>query len=211
MRIRRYLLPALSLVASRLWGVSECPSPTGFPVAITTTSATSAGLFFQAPSGSLPGGTITYSLFKGTSPTSLSEFRVTRVPLLTDDDLSPATTYYYAIEASANGSTISGSACITTPPLPFAPSNVSAAAKSGSAVLVTWQEDIVFSSLAIRVFKLYRGSNPSNLDEIAAVKGILYVDRGVSPGATYYYAVQAIDVDGDASSVSATAPVTTPN
>ena len=211
MRIRRYLLPALSLVASQLWGTGECPSPTGFPVAITATSATAAGLFFQAPYGSLPGGTITYRLFKGTSPTSLSEFKVTRVPLLTDDDLSPATTYYYGIEASSNGSTISAAACITTPPLPITPSNISAAAESSSSVLVTWQEDIVFSSLAIRVFKLYRGSNPSNLAEIAAVKGILYVDRGVSPGATYYYAVQAIDVDGDASSVSATAPVTTPN
>ena len=211
MRIRWYLLPALSMVASQLWGTSECPSPTGFPVAITATSATAAGLFFQAPYGSLPGGAITYRLFKGTSPTSLSEFKVTRVPLLTDDGLSPATTYYYGIEASSNGSTISAAACITTPPLPITPSNVSASAESSSAVLVTWQEDIVFSSLAIRVFKLYRGSNPSNLAEIAAVKGISYVDRGVSPGATYYYAVQAIDVDGDASSVSATAPVTTPN
>jgi hypothetical protein len=212
MQIGRCLLPGLLLAASQLWGgAGECPSAIGFPVAITATSATRARLFFQAPDGSLPSGTITYHVYVGTSPGSLAQLTSTKVPLLTDGNLAPATTYYYAIEASSNGSSISGSACVTTPPLPFAPANLAAVVESSSAVRVTWQEDVVFGSLAIRVFKLYRGSSPSDLAEIAAVSGVSYVDHGVSPGGTYYYAVQAIDVDGDGSGISATAVVTLPN
>lgn len=131
------------------------------------------------------------------------------MPLLTDANLSPATTYYYAIEASSSGSTIDGSACATTPPLPITPI-VSAVAESSSAVLVTWQEDVALNSLAIRSFRLYRGTTPSNLTEIAAVQRIAYVDH-VSPATTYYYAVQAIDVEGNASALSVPVQVTTPN
>jgi fibronectin type 3 domain-containing protein len=59
------------------------------------------------------------------------------------------------------------------------------------------------TGLPIQSYHVFRGSAASNLTQIAVVTQNAYNDTALNPTATYYYAVQAIDTGGDASSVSA--------
>lgn len=208
MRTIRFLLPALLLVTWQAWAAGfGCGS--GFPIAITEVPGPAASLFWQVPVGTLPSGPVSYAIFKGVSPASLSQIARTSTPFFRDAGILAATTYYYLILASSNGVSASGSNCLTTSAPPPAPSNVLAVANSNSTVTLTWAEDITSTSVAIARFTIYRGTSPSNLAQIAVVKAVSYVNQ-VSPGTTYYYGIQAFDVEGNSSALSTIASVTTP-
>ena len=151
--------------------------------------ATSVDLSWDATSGA-----DSYRVFRdGTliaSPSSTS---------YTDADLTPGTTYAYAVAATSTVGTSPRTAPVTaTPPLPVpvAPTHLAAAAGDGRVDL-TWSTVAAASSYSV----LRDGT------EIASVTEAQYADTGVINGTTYSYAVVAASSSGS-SEPSGTAAAT---
>jgi len=155
-----------------------------------------------------------YNILRGTSPAALA-LLTTRTGLqFIDTGASPNTTYYYAVEAVDSGhdvSAISATAQVTTPPMPAAPVNVTTTANNaGTMVTLTWSETVPPGGLAIQYYNVFRGTTPTGMVVLGARTGLQFIDTGVSPNTTYYYAVEAVDTGGDVSPLSATVQAATP-
>ena len=85
-----------------------------------------------------------------------------------------------------------------------------ATANSSTSVTVTWSENIPPGGLPIKTYKIFRGTSPTGLTQLAIRPTASLIDTTVSPNVTYYYAVGATDTGMDVSPMSATAMVTTP-
>jgi hypothetical protein len=94
--------------------------------------------------------------------------------------------------------------------MPAAPVGVTATANSATKVTVTWTESVPPGGLPILNYSILRGTSPGILTQLAYRVASPFVDTEVSPGTTYYYAIEAIDSGQDVSPMSATAQVTTP-
>jgi endo-1,4-beta-xylanase len=101
---------------------------------------------------------------------------------------------------------MSATAQVATPAVPAAPANVFATANSSTIVTVTWSENVSPNGLPIQYYNIFRGASPTSLARGASP----FYDLGVSPGTTYYYAIEAIDTVQDVSPMSPPAQVTTP-
>jgi fibronectin type 3 domain-containing protein len=155
-----------------------------------------------------------YNLYRGTSSTGLTLLTARTAPQYVDTGVSANTTYYYAVEAVDSGnddSPMSATAPVTTPPMPAAPANVVATANGATLVTVTWSETVPTNGLPIQFYNIYRGTSPTGLTKLTARTGLQFLDNGVSPNTTYYYAITAVDSGNDNSPMSATAQVTTPD
>ena len=153
----------------------------------------------------------TYTVYRGTSKASLGSLGVTKNTSYTDTTAAAGQTYYYAVQAKDTGgdlSPMSATATVTTPMAPAAPTALAATANTSTKVTVTWSESS--PGLPITSYKIWRGSTPSNLSNVATRTSATYIDTTVTSGNTYYYAVQAVDSGGDVSAMSAAVAVTTP-
>ena len=185
-------------------------APTG--LVATPLSTTKVGLTWSvAGSGGLP--IRDYLVFRGVARSSLTQVATVLQPAYTDVSVSPATTYYYAVQAADTGgdlSPMSATVSATTLALPSAPTKLVATAPSKSQVSLTWTA--AKSGMPLASYSIYRGSSPSGLavlQKISATK-TAFTDNTVAAGTTYYYAVQAEDTGGNLSPLSAVAAVTTP-
>jgi fibronectin type 3 domain-containing protein len=201
-------------------GVSATVSATTPPM-----PAAPAGLQITAPASTKivltwtetipPGGLAigSYKVFCGTSPTGESQVATVKTTSYTYTNRTANTSYYCYVEAVDTGNDVSpasATALATTPPLPNAPANVAATAKSSTSVALTWTETVPTGGLQIASYKIYRGASPTSLSQVATRTTTSYTDNTVSATTTYYYAVQAVDTGGDVSPMSAAAQVTTP-
>ena len=155
-----------------------------------------------------------YSIFRGTSPAGLTQLATRTSCQFIDTGASPNTTYYYAIQAVDTGrdvSPMSATSQVTTPPMPAAPANVGALANAATRVTVTWSETVPPNGLPVQAYNIYRGTSPTGLTKLTVRTTLQFVDTGVSPNTTYYYAVAAQDTGADVSPMSATAQAATPN
>jgi fibronectin type 3 domain-containing protein len=108
--------------------------------------------------------------------------------------LSPATTYYFGVQAQDkyhNTSYMSTIASVTTPALPVPPASVSAKPLSTTKASVTWSAST--GGLSIAHYMVYRGASSSSLSQIATVNNTSYTDTTLTASTTYYYAIQAAD------------------
>lgn len=200
------MLPGWQLLAA----AGGCPQSAGVAIAATPVSATAAALFWQVAPGSLAGGPVRYSLYRGTSPTNLAQLAQTTRPFYKDLGLSPATAYIYVVQAvESNGTAVSGTACPTTPPLPNPPSEITATPLSPTQLRLSWAEQLDANSLAISAFRVYGGTSPTSLAQLATVRDVS-ITLNLAAGTTYYFAIEAFDVDGDASAISVIIQVTMP-
>jgi fibronectin type 3 domain-containing protein len=185
------------------------------PVDVVATADTSAKVNVSW-SGTVPPDGLpiqSYTIFRGPSPTKMTSIGSRTASPSIDTSVSPNTTYYYAIKAVDIDNDISPKSTpvqVTTPPLPAAPVNVAATAVSSTMVTVTWSENIPPNGLPIQSYKVFRGTTPTGLTHVANPTASPFIDTGVSPGATYYYAIEAFDTSLDASPMSATAQTVTP-
>jgi chitodextrinase len=180
-------------------------------VAAVPVSCQEVTVSWTASTGSVP--VTSYLLFQGTSPNALTQIQQlsTSKSSFNIYHLTPATTYYYGMEAKATGnliSSMSNVASVTTDGPPTAPGNVTATAVSDTEVTVTWSPST--GALPIENYKIYSGASPSSMSQVATRSTTSYTEYGVSPSTTYYYAVQAMDSCSDLSPMSATVSVTTP-
>jgi fibronectin type 3 domain-containing protein len=152
-----------------------------------------------------------YQIFRGTSPSNLIQLGVTNKLSYTDYPLTPGTTYYYALQAEDTGgevSPMSATVSVTTLAPPAAPTNLVATPVSTKQIGLTWVAGP--SGMPIGEYQIFRGTSPSNLIQLGVTNKPSYTDYPLTPGTTYYYAVQAEDIGGEVSPLSGTAGATTP-
>ncbi|HUO30518.1 MAG TPA: hypothetical protein VMU80_14940 [Bryobacteraceae bacterium] len=194
-------------------------SPPNAPtnVVATANSATKVTVTWTEtiPTGGLP--ISTYKIYRSTSlPVTTADYVTSRTTQsYTDTTVSAKTTYYYAIAALDSSNTLSplsSTASVTTPPMPNAPTNVTATAKSATDVTVTWAETIPTGGLSVSTYKIYRSTSlpVTTANYVASRTTMSYTDTTVTGGITYYYAIAAQDSGGDLSALSSPASVTTP-
>jgi chitodextrinase len=150
-----------------------------------------------------------YRVFRGTAANNLTQVATTySTPTsYTNYYLTPSTKYYYGVEAvdtDGNVSPMSAVVSVTTLALPSPPSKLTAKPVSTIAMQLTWSAGA--SGLPVAGYNVFRGSAPSSLVQIAG-KGSAtsYEDYPLTPGTTYYYAIEEVDQDGNVSPMSATA------
>lgn len=134
-----------------------------------------------------------------------------------DDGVSNGTTYYYRVTAedgSSNESAPSNEVAATPgaqgdTEVPAAPTGLEARAGDGE-VVVGWMEN---SESDLRGYNLYRdtgsindvsGMTPINGSTPISRAAMTYVDDGVSNSTQYYYAIEAIDYEGNVSPATST-------
>lgn len=188
------------------------PALPSVPANLTATalSCYKISLTWSASAGGLP--IAAYRIYRGATPGSTVQIATRNTTSFTDTNLTPATTYYYAVQAvdsSGAVSPLSPAVLGATPALPSAPANVTATAISKKQINVAWAASA--GGTGIGSYRIYRGLSPGPLTQVATRTGTAYTDTAVSPATTYYYAVQAVDTAGDASPMSAIASAKTPN
>jgi fibronectin type 3 domain-containing protein len=181
------------------------------PANVTASAQASdrVNLTWSASSGGMP--IAAYHVFRGASSSSLTQVANRSGTSYIDTAVAPSTTYYYAVQAVDTGgdsSPMSRTVLATTPVMPAAPQNMSATAVSGTQVTVTWFEST--KGLPIASYRIFRGTSPSSLNQVAVRSATSYTDTTVSPSTAYYYGAEAVDNGGDVSVMSAIASVTTP-
>jgi fibronectin type 3 domain-containing protein len=187
------------------------PSPPAMPVA-TPVSTSGIGLTWSAGPSGMP---ITgYYIFRGTTPSSLTEVAIRGTTAFTDYPLTPGTTYYYAVEEFAQGGNVSPMSAVvpaTTLALPSPPASVTGTAISKVQINVTWTA--AKSGMPLAGYLFSRGNSPSNLTQLVALGPTTtsFTNYPVTPGTTYYYGIQSVDTGGNISPMSAVVQVATPN
>jgi chitodextrinase len=130
-----------------------------------------------------------------------------------DSGLTDNTSYTYQVAAFDLGGNISPPATVsittqnTTPP--NAPSHLAAVVLSGRQVTLSWNAPA--GNVPVTSYLLFRGTSPTNLTQIQQLPSSITSgnNSGLTPGATYYYGVQA-DSKGLVSPMSNLAVATTP-
>jgi fibronectin type 3 domain-containing protein len=155
-----------------------------------------------------------YHVFRGVSPAAMTEVGNTTKAPYTDISLSPATKYYYAVQAVDTGgdlSPMSATVSATTFALPSAPVNLLAQAASKTQVNLTWSAGS--SGMPLASFQIFRGSSLTTLALLkqTAASSMSATDYPLTPGTTYYYGIQETDTAGNISPMSKTVMVTTPS
>ena len=154
-----------------------------------------------------------YRVFRGTTATSLTQVAVTYSTTTSYNNyyLNPSTEYYFGVEAvdiDGNVSPMSPVVGVTTLALPSPPTNLTAVPVSTSAMQLTWTAGS--SGLPVVEYKIFRGTAPSSLVQIATKgSGTSYKDYDLTPATKYYYAVEEADQYGNVSGMSAVASGTT--
>jgi fibronectin type 3 domain-containing protein len=124
--------------------------------------------------------------------------------------LTASTTYYYVVEAfdSVGSSGPSSQASATTQSsggscsaVPSAPTGLTAAASSSSAIGLNWNAVTPPTNCTISSYSVYgsttSGFTPGTGNLIASgVTSTSYSDSGLSPSTTYYFVVEAVDAFG---------------
>lgn len=177
------------------------PSP---PVGVAAVPASTKQMSVSWSAGASNLSVSSYKVFRGTTPSNLSQVGTATATTYSDKSLSPATTYYYGVEevdSAGNVSAMSQIASGTTLPAPSAPAGVTATANSTKQIVVTWSPGL--SGVPVATYQVFRGSSRSNLLQVTSTTKTSYTDNTVSPSTTYCYAVQETDSDGNVSPQSA--------
>ncbi len=199
------LSPLSAAVAATTLALPAAPAS----LVATPASPKKIGLTWTAGTSGMP--IASYAIYRGTSRSSLSQVGVTKKLSYTDYPLTPATKYYYAVQAEDTGgdlSPLSATVAATTLALPKAPKNPVVTPVAREKIVLTWTAGA--SSMPIATYDIYRGTSPSSLSQVGVSKKLSYTDYPLTPATTYYYAVQAEDSGGDFSPLSATVSATTP-
>jgi fibronectin type 3 domain-containing protein len=152
-----------------------------------------------------------YSVFRGTSASNLTKVATYTTPTsYISYPLTPSTTYYFGVQAvdtDGNVSAMSAIVAATTLALPAAPASLVATPVSTTAIGLTWTAGP--SGMPLTGYYVFLGTTPSNLTKVATSSVTSYTGHSLTPGTTYYYAVEEFDQGGNVSPMSAVGSATT--
>ena len=181
----------------------------------TTPAATKISLSWQWSPGrnGLPVGH--YNVNCGTSSSNQQRVGMSINPSYPYTGLAASSQYVcnvQAVDTANDVSTPSSNLTIVTPPMPSAPTNVTATASHATTVTVTWSETVPPRGLPIASYSIYRNTSlpVTSANYLATRTSPTITDTTASASTTYYYAIVANDSGQDASAMSAPAKVTTP-
>jgi fibronectin type 3 domain-containing protein len=185
--------------------------PPSVPTNVIATATSPVQIVVNWTASTDPQGISSYQILRGTSPASLTQVGIVAgaTTAFTDRGLTASTTYYYAITATQASyvSDMSAVASVATLDLPSAPGSIVAAAVTTAQVTVSWAPGP--SGLVVSSYRIYRGTSPSSMAQIAVRTTTSFTDTSLTPGTTYYYAIQETDTSANASPMSVTASATT--
>ncbi len=219
----------LQSIQSPLSGGQTCSATPAAPGGLTASGVSSSGINLGWTAVAPPAGcTITsYDVYRsansGFTPASSNLVAAVSGTSFSDSGLAASTTYYYAVEAvDAHGSSAPSShASATTQAapvcsaVPAAPSGLSAAAVSSSAINLSWNSVAPPANCKSVTYDAYRsttaGFAPSAANQIAGgLSSASFSSTGLSPSTTYYFRVTAQDSAGP-SAPSSQASASTPS
>lgn len=153
-----------------------------------------------------------YTIYRGTSSTSLSELHVitdTNTTNYTDTELTNKTTYYYAVTAINDIGLESEKRVISAIPAdpnvpPDAPTNLKAIS-GNEKVTLRW--DASAGAVTYNIY-YYEGVNSSSPTEIMGITGTPYLVAGLTNGEVYTFYVKAVNANGIESDTSDTVTAT---
>jgi chitodextrinase len=199
--------PSLTISVTT-WNTIPPTAPTN--VAGTVVSTEQINLTWSASTDKVAIGS--YRVFRGTSATSLTQVATTYSTPTSyiNYPLTPATKYYFGVEAvdtDGNVSPMSAAISVTTMGPPSAPVKLTAKATSSEEVALTWSAGS--SGMPIGAYDIFRGTSRTNLVQVATRTTTTFNDYPLTPGTTYYYAVEET-AGGSVSPMSAIVSATTP-
>jgi len=175
------------------------------PSAPTDLTATGGNGFisltWSAP-GSDGGSSVTrYNVYRGLTIDSMSVWGVTDDTSFTDLDVATGVTYTYAVTAvnEVGESDRSSTASITsngTLSAPSVPQDLVALVNDGN-VLLNWSAPAADGGSPVSGYNIYRGVSSSVLIPFANTTDLWYLDTTAVKGMTYYYAITAINSQGE--------------
>ena len=191
------------------------PSFAGLGAALPGASCGEVDLMWSAASSNCSNASLTYNLYRSTQsgfapgPSTLIAADLTALSFH-DTLLAPGTTYYYVARAFDSRSGEEGNLGELAVVAPASPDSVAplfggvAAAFAGAhcgETLVLWPQAVESCSNPVR-YDLFRSPtpgftpDPSNL--IASTLSVGYIDTALTPGASYFYKVAAVDSEENA-------------
>jgi trimeric autotransporter adhesin len=203
--------------------------PSGSPTAVMAAASSPSiiGLNWTGVAAP-PNCAVTYNVYGSKvsgftpSPTTLLATGLTGTSY-SNTGLTASTTYYYVVvavdgagtsagSAQASAETNSATSCASIPEV--APTGLAATPSTSTAIGVSWNAVTPPANCTTITYNLYgstvSGFTPSVNNEIAVgLTGTNFFNTGLVPSSTYYYIVQAADVDGVSTEYSAQESATT--
>lgn len=163
--------------------LSAPATPTGLTA--TAASTSSIQIKFNTVSGATG-----YIIYRGTSSGSLLPVDTITESSLTDLNLQPATTYYYAVAAYNAGGVSQRSAtasAATQDSPPATPSGLKVSATTANSITI--QFNAVTGATG---YKIYSSTNNSTFTLLATITTTTYTNTGLAAATTRYYKVSSI-------------------
>ncbi|MGD1060045.1 MAG: fibronectin type III domain-containing protein [Methanomassiliicoccales archaeon] len=141
-----------------------------------------------------------YVVYRGDAPDNLT--MVTRLTSThngyLDAGLTNGAKYYYAVKASNfEGQGLRSLVANATPAtVPSAPGNLVTAPGDGQ-IKLSWDVPSFDGGAQITQYRVYRGTDSTNLTYIGNTTGTTYTDSGLQNDRTYYYKVTAVNAMGE--------------
>jgi fibronectin type 3 domain-containing protein len=164
-----------------------------------------------------PGGReiIGYRVFRDTSPNVLRLVTTTTETSYLDPSMEVGVRVYYQISAlNEAGEGMRSEVVSATFVEGPAPPTYLTAEIVERGVSLAWEPPIEDGGLDVLSYNLLRGTDPNSLAPLATMAGTEYLDVNVTNGATYYYAIEAVNAvgKGDRSSwLNVTVPLAVPS
>jgi fibronectin type 3 domain-containing protein len=198
----------MQMVAFRASGGSSVTPPTA-PGSLTA-AANRQGpvtLSWTASTSSLGIADYIVQRCQGTGCTNFAQTATTTGTTYTDSAVAASITYCYRVQAAdtaGNLSQFSNVATVTTVGTqpPTAPTNLTGTAASSSEIDLGWTASTSSIGLANYVVQRCQGTGCSNFAQVGTPAGTTYADTGLTPGTSYSYQVEAIDIEGNVSPFS---------
>jgi len=175
-------------------------APTG--VIAAAASSTSITVSWTAVTGAT-----SYTVYGGTSSSSLSQIGTATAATYTNTGLTAATTYYYAVTVTTSSGTSARSTTVsaaTQAAGPAIPTGVKAAAASSTSITVTWTAVTGATSYVI-----YRGTSSTSQTQVGTSTSAAYTNTGLTASTTYYYSVAAVNASGTSAKSTVVSAATT--
>jgi fibronectin type 3 domain-containing protein len=200
----RYNVRAFTVVGEGLASEDITVMPLGMPgepreLAVVAGAATLT-LSWTVPSDT--GGTpvVTYVVYRGGSASTLARLHEVAGDTLTfvDDEVVAGTTYFYAVAAVTDAGEGAMAAAVSAKAIdvPGAPEGPTAVGGDLN-VSLTWTAPASDGYSPITGYVVLRGASATDLQEVAQLGVVTrYVDTGLTNGATYHYAVLAVNAAG---------------
>ena len=180
----------------------------------TATGASQINLSWTASTSNVGLAHYTVQRCQGAGCTNFAQIATPSAASYTDTGLLSTTSYSYRVQASDTAGDTSGfsntaSATTHAGQQPSAPSNLSAAAASGTQIDLSWTASTSNVGVANYIVQRCQGAGCTNFAQVAKPAGTTYNDTGLQANTSYSYQVQASDTSGNTSPFSNPTGVTT--